>query len=302
MKKVLLTGATGFIGRHALKLLLERGFEVHALSKNGNWDRSLKSVKYHTVDLFDKEKMTHLVSILKATHLLHFAWETSKGFWNSPLNLSHLIASLHLTQQFVLHGGSRMVIAGTCAEYAWGDQPLNESHSPILPTTFYGYCKSFLYKVLEPFCHEKGVSLAWGRIFSPYGPFEKKERLVPSLITALLQKRSAICQSKESVRDFLHVEDVANAFITLLEHPFKGCLNIGSGKATKNEEIASFLARELKAPHLLQLCSTPFTSINPHRITADVSLLKKELQWQPRIPLEEGLVRTIAWWEDEISN
>src|SRR5215207_601381 len=119
MKKVLVTGASGFIGRHCLPLLLERGFEVHALSQKplpgpGN------DVIWHSQNFLDDNKTQRLIENVQPSHCLHFAWYTEPGkYWSSPENLRWIASSALLLYSFNQNGGERFVGAGTCAEYDW---------------------------------------------------------------------------------------------------------------------------------------------------------------------------------------
>ncbi len=129
MKKVLLTGATGFIGKHTIPFLLSEGFEVHAISRNAF--PLPPEVHIHPVDLFDDHQTTKLLKQIKVTHLLHFAWYAVPGkFWSSEANLKWVASSLKLIQEFVENGGKRLVVSGTCAEYEWGLNPATNSLRP----------------------------------------------------------------------------------------------------------------------------------------------------------------------------
>src|SRR3972149_2589295 len=116
MKNVLITGAGGFIGRHCLPFLLERGYKVHApLNKS----RPIEAgpVQWHQVDLLDSRRLTKLLDQVQPTHLLHFAWVTEhKAYWASLANLDWVRSTLELLLRFTNRGGRRAVIAGTCAE------------------------------------------------------------------------------------------------------------------------------------------------------------------------------------------
>ena len=117
MKRVLVTGATGFVGRHSPLALAARGFEVHATCLTGTPDTS---ATWHRVDLLDHAQVDRLLNEVRPTHLLHFAWYAVHGkYWTSTENLRWVESSLALLRSFVDRGGRRAVIAGTCTEYDW---------------------------------------------------------------------------------------------------------------------------------------------------------------------------------------
>src|SRR5205814_8609289 len=189
MKKVLVTGATGFIGRQSLSPLLARGYEVHAVTSRREPAGESPQVIWHSADLLDRRKVNTLLAKVATTHLLHFARYAAPGkYWTSPENLNWVQASLDLIRAFKKNGGSRLVAAGTCAEYQWGGfEPLSEFGTLAKPATLYGVCKHALQLMLAAYGAQEMLSVAWGRIFFLYGPHEHKSRLVASAIGSLLR-------------------------------------------------------------------------------------------------------------------
>lgn len=133
MKKVIVTGASGFIGRHALNTLIDRGFEVHAISSKSELKISDRCT-WHLINLLDSSEIMSLVKAVKPSHLLHFAWYAVPGkYWTSELNFLWVQASLELLRQFRQQGGERVVMAGTCAEYDWNYGYCSELVTPRKP-------------------------------------------------------------------------------------------------------------------------------------------------------------------------
>src|SRR5262245_28337598 len=119
MKRVLLTGATGFIGRHCLPALLAGGYEVHTVSSRAAVGHP-QGVYAHQADLLDSVQVAALFSSIRPSHLLHFAWYAQPGaYWTSLENVRWVQSSLDLLWSFVAYGGQRVVMAGSCAEYDW---------------------------------------------------------------------------------------------------------------------------------------------------------------------------------------
>src|SRR5438270_8334994 len=173
MKRVLITGGTGFVGRHTVPQLLSHGYEVHLVSRSSPALSPPRSLHYHSADLFDPRQQAILFAEVRPTHLLHFAWHTTPGeYWTSAKNLDWVRSSLLMLHNFVEAGGRRMVVAGTCAEYDWSGGRCSELLTPSLPLTLYGSCKNALRQTCEASCEQSGVECAWGRIFFLYGPHE----------------------------------------------------------------------------------------------------------------------------------
>ncbi|MEM7248344.1 MAG: NAD(P)-dependent oxidoreductase [Acidobacteriota bacterium] len=303
MRKVLLTGASGFIGRQCLPFLHERGFSVHAVSRHAPADHDPASgTTWHATDLRDPDAVARLLEEVAPTHLLHFAWIATPGvYWTSLENLDWVRASLDLLKRFEQHGGQRVVMAGTCAEYEWGSGVFHETRSPLVPATTYGQSKNHLRGLLETFARRTETSAAWGRIFFVHGPHEPHARLVASVARALLRGQNVACTHGRQVRDFLHAEDVASAFVALLDSDVTGAVNIGSGRGVTLGEVIHGLADRLDARALVQLGARECPADEVATLVADVGRLTHEVGWKPAFTLDEALDRTLASWQDELA-
>ena len=184
MNKVLVTGATGCLGRNSLPALERRGWEVHALTRRVPTNATSPTIRWHEVDLLDRAGVRSLVQTVRPAGLVHLAWDTTHGaYWKSPANLEWTAASLHLLHDFAAVGGRRVVVAGSSAEYEWGgDAPLDERRSRLCPDSSYGTCKNALRQIVEAWAPGAGVSWAWGRIFNLFGPEDNPVRLLPKVI------------------------------------------------------------------------------------------------------------------------
>ncbi len=298
MKKVLLTGATGFIGNYCLPLLLADGYEVHAVSSRVETFDTLPEVRWHRTDLLDSGRVSELMAKVQPTHLLHLAWYAEPGKYGTSLeNFRWVKASLDLFQAFASCDGHRVVMAGSCAEYDWQHAGLcSEKTTPLVPSTLYGACKHSLHVMLNAFARQNGLSAAWGRIFFLYGPHEHPERLIASVIRALLRNEPARCSHGNQIRDFLCTEDAAAAFVALLNSEVDGAVNIASGQAVSLQEIVYKVAEKLDRPDLVQLGAVPAPQNDPLFLVADVNRLRSDVGWSPQYDLDQGLERTISWW------
>ena len=226
IKRVLVTGATGFLGRASLLPLVERGYEIHAITRR-EFPAHSKEIVWHYGDLLNREFIEKLVGTLRPTHLLAFAWHMKPGdTYHSLENFRWVEASLHLLRCFGQNGGRRVVMAGSCAEYDWHAGTCHETSTQLLAKSQYGVAKQALYLSFLSMCDALKISGAWGRLFFVYGPHEHPQRLASSIIVSLLDNRFADCSSGQHARDFMHVEDAASAYVALLDSKVEARLSI----------------------------------------------------------------------------
>jgi nucleoside-diphosphate-sugar epimerase len=306
VKRVLVTGARGFVGRHSLQPLAKRGYEIVAPTSgtaSGTASGSDLAVHWVTCDLLDAGATERLIAATRPTHLLHLAWYTEHGrFWNGRENLPWLAASIRLIDAFVASGGERAVIAGSCAEYDWSaPQPCGEFSTPLHPHTLYGACKTALMDVTSAHAAIAGFSLACGRIFLAHGPHEGAARFVPSLIRSMLAEQPALMTHGLQQRDFLHVADVADAFAALLDCAVTGPVNIGSGQPVRLLDVAKHISHRLDRLPLLHAGALPARPDDPDALYADAARLRDEVRWTPRFSLAAGLDDSIAWWRSQVA-
>jgi nucleoside-diphosphate-sugar epimerase len=302
MARVLVTGASGFVGRAAVDALRERGHEIHAVARRAAPE--VDADAWHEADVLSPTAVDGVVRAARASHLLHLAWATEHGaFWDDPTNSDWSSASLRLVQAFAEVGGVRAVVAGSCAQYDWSQQALgpsgraDEATSPRRPATVYGSAKQAAAEKIAAWSAANGFSSATGLLFFPYGPFDKAERLVPSVTLTLEAGHVATVKTGSEVRDFVHVSDCAEALAALLDSDVAGDVNIGTSRGSSVADVASSVARLLGREDLLEI--EPRGEPQPgSRVIATNERLRGEVGFTPRVDLEAGLESTVAWWRD----
>ncbi|MDZ4131743.1 MAG: NAD(P)-dependent oxidoreductase [Dethiobacteria bacterium] len=297
MKKVMLTGARGFIGAHCLCALVDKGFEVHAVSSKGSYNGYTQQITWHHADLHNSEHILRLMAEVRPEYLLHLAWDVTHGvYWSSLENLRWVRAGLSLLQAFIDAGGRRSLMVGSCAEYDWNYGYCTEGLTPLKPTTLYGTCKDALHKVTAAASREAGISSAWGRFFYLYGPGEHEGRLVPAVIKALLKGEEAHCTQGDQIRDYLYVKDAAGALTALLESEVEGPVNIAAGRPIVLRELIEATASQVGRPDLVRLGALTAGKDDPPLLLANTRRLNEEVGWLPQYRLQQGLQETVSWW------
>ncbi|HYW69809.1 MAG TPA: NAD(P)-dependent oxidoreductase, partial [Pyrinomonadaceae bacterium] len=182
-----------------------------------------------------------------------------------------------------------------CAEYDWSEGRCAEATTKLKPASLYGTCKHALRLLVESYAEQTGLSAAWARLFFLYGPHEDPQRVVASVIRALLNEQPARCTSGTQQRDLLFIEDAASALVALLDSQVRGPVNIGSGQAVAVKDVVTNIGVQLDRLELIQLGALPGSPNDPPLLVAEIERLRNEVGWQPRFDLQSGLAATIEW-------
>lgn len=297
MKRLLLTGGRGFLGRHCLEAAVKAGYEVWATASPrhaGQVELGVPGVTWCSVDLLQSGAVEQLIQQVRPTHMLHTAWETSHGsYWTSPANLDWLAVGAKLFKAFSECAGQRLVVAGTCAEYDWNLGYLVDDGSCDGPATFYGRVKLAHHHAMMAAAAQLGFSAATGRIFFVYGDYENPARIVPYACRQLAAGLSAGFSSGTQRRDFMHVCDVAAGFIALLDSEISGACNVSSGTAVSLGELVGMIGALAGRPDLIHLGAHPERPNEPPLLVGDNAKLTAT-GWRPMISLSDGLTRTYS--------
>lgn len=297
MARLLITGASGFIGRALIASLVERGGnDLHAVTWGTPKVSLSDRLSWHKCSLFDPGSVDALLAMLKPEALIQLAWCADHAtYWKDPANFDWLSANLYIARAFVRQGGRRAVFAGTSAEYDWsGELPLKEFETPLKPQMLYGSCKLAAYWALKSFFEQEGVSWAWARFFNPFGPYEDRRRLIPKVCLKLLAGEELDFDAALSQRDFLHVDEVGSALAALALSEVQGPVNVGSGEGTRVRDVVATLARFAGHDGLVRFSEA---AANADYIVADVTRLRDEVGWSSSWTLERRLQQTSQWWK-----
>ena len=287
--RVLLTGATGLIGRASVAPLVARGFEVLALSRSG---RGVGDVPGIACDLLDAQDRRRAVGRAAASHLLHLAWTDGPDRWTSAANLDWAAATLALARDFATAGGDRAVMAGSCAEYDWSGPVLSED-TDLAPATLYGAAKARTGQLLVAAAPATGLSLAWARPFFVYGPGEPPGRLLGDLVRGLAAGRPVEVTDGLQVRDYLFAADLGEALAALLASPLEGPVNVASGEGTQVRDLIAEVAGQMQRRELIRWGARPRPAGDPPRIVADTGRLRQATGFRPRFSLADGVAELL---------
>ena len=298
-KRILVTGASGYIGYYCIPLLIDTGYDVHAISRSKFPYKN--DMTWHCADLMDTAKISELVSNIEPSHCLHLAWHTEHGkFWDAPNNHDWVKASLSLFEVFAKSGGQRAVIAGSCAEYDWKYGICSEYSTPINPRTIYGQCKNELHQQVIELSKLVNLNYAWARLFYLYGGNEDPNRLIPSICCSLLKGEIAKTSSGEQQRDFMYVRDASAALIAVLNSNYTGAVNIATGQVISVRDLATMIAKKIGRVDLLDSGALKLSKEEPLLLAAETAILNNVIKFIPSTTLDMGLQEAIKFWNDKL--
>lgn len=226
--------------------------------------------------------------------LIHTAWEATPGVYLESLeNRNWVNWSEALIEGSLQRGVRRFVLLGTCIEYPIIGQPLPETLDPA-PVSLYARSKDELHRRLTRRLAGTDIALVWARLFYPYGPGEHPSRLCSSLVRRLRSGERIILNTPHSTKDYIHIDDVGRALLTLASQGASQTVNIGTGVGTTVLELAQRIAGLLGRTDLVGWDDPPAPDLL-HHVVADASRLRS-MGWSPQVELEEGLrglIRTL---------
>ena len=303
--RVFVTGASGFIGAHVTRALLAKEHSVTALLVPGDSLWRLQDVKCQlgivNGRLSDSDILRLALGAFQPEACIHLAWYSEPGkYLQSAENISSLLDSLSLLRELTRVGCQQVVMAGTCAEYDTEFGYLRED-TPTRPVTLYAAAKLSCCLLGQQIAAGAKTGFAWGRIFYPYGPQEEPRRVVPAAIRSLQQGQPFPATCGEQVRDYIFVEDVADAFCVLAESGANGVFNVSSGMPVTIRQLLETIGDLMGRADLIQFGAQPYRTWEPAFICGDNHRLCNQGRWRPKNPrLLDGLSRTIEWWKGHL--
>ena len=300
---VVVTGGTGFMGLHLVRALQRRGAQVVAVGRRDAPELP-DGVHYERADLAEEGAAAILMAKLRPQRVFHLASAV-----NTARDLDVLETQIRDTQMAAVHVAracldakvQRLVHVGTCEEYGDGPAPFRESQAPA-PASPYSAAKVAATAFVRTLCVSFGLRAVIVRPFLTYGPGQPESLLVPALIHSALAGQDFAMTLGEQTREFNYIDDIVEGIVRASEvEGIEGeIINLGCGEPRRIRDLAALVLELMNDPIQLQLGSLQYRPGETWQSYCCNEKAKALLGWEPQVSLQDGLSRTIAWYQEAL--
>lgn len=309
MKRILITGGAGFIGANFAYKFLDLGYDINLLEKQGvnlwRLEEIKEKIKIHYVDLRNYKALETFIIKLNPQIILHFAtygaYQAKQQDINTTID-TNLLGTVNLVNASSKIKFECFINTGSNSEYGVKDKPMKETDL-LEPNNLYGITKAATTMYCQDITRKLGLPIVTMRPFAVYGYFEEKERLIPTIIKSCLTNTELKLSSPKSVRDFVFIEDVIDAYLKAIENiqKVKGeIFNIGSGIQSTIDEVVNIIKKINQSIIEPEYGEVKKAQYEPETWLADISKIKNMLNWQPKYNLKKGLEKNIEWFKKNL--
>jgi len=298
--RIFLTGATGFIGRYVLKHLEKEGHDILLLTRvsQENISSIIKSKKVNIVsgNLSDINKWKDKLIQFKPEVTIHLAWEGIPDY-GVKASIKNLKYGLDLFEELAEIGCRKIICTGSCWEYGQNQGEISED-LPVKSSNAFTTAKNVLHLFGREIAKENNMQFIWTRLFYVYGPGQRENSLIPYIIKCVKEGKGLKIKTPSARNDFIYVEDVVKAIVAILKKCNQNTVyNIGSGYSTSIQDIINIVYSELNFQYKSEDDLSKTEKICYDNFWADISKIKKEIGWKPKIDIENGIQKIISFYE-----
>lgn len=306
MKRALVTGAAGFVGANLTRHLLSIGNEVHIICRSESNFWRLDDIKIdlqtHNVSLSDAEALQVCLKKIKPDWIFHLAAHGAYSWQNDLQQIisTNITGTANLLSASTKTNCEAFVAAGSSSEYGYKNHPPTEDDR-VDPNSEYAIAKAAATHFCKLYAQKYGVPAIVLRLYSVYGPYEDKDRLIPTIVQNGLQGKLPPLVDPAIARDFIYIDDTIAAFIAAATKETKpgSIYNVGTGTQTTLRDVVSTAKEVFKIEQEPQWGSMPNRKWDTSVWVANNERLKRELNWQPKHSFKDGLTKTVDWYQKE---
>jgi dolichol-phosphate mannosyltransferase len=300
-RRVLITGASGFVGVNVARRMIERGHETHVLLRAAHrpWRlRDLGAHHAHVADLGDPSAVDALFAAVRPEWVLHLA---AYGAYPSQTDVRQCVrtnveGAVNLIDAAARHGVLRFVNTGSSSEYGLKDHPPDEDE-PAEPNSLYAVTKLAATGYARHVARAGRLHALTLRLYSVYGPYEEPSRLIPAAIVRGIEGRLPPLAAPEIARDFVFVDDVVDAYEAALSAgvPPGGVYNIGTGTQTSLRAVVNVARAHFDIAEEPAWGTMAARTWDTSTWVAKTARARAELGWEASTPFEKGFRLTATW-------
>jgi len=304
MKRVLITGATGFVGANLARRLLHNGHDVHLLIRQSSDPWRIKpirtDVQLHEVDLRDREALILIIDKIRPEWIFNLAvygaysWQTDF----SQMMQTNIWGTVNLVEACVKKGFEAFINTGSSSEYGFKDHAPSEMEV-LKPNSYYAVTKAASTLYCCYIAQSRQVHIPTLRLYSIYGPYEDPSRLLPTLILNGLRGTFPFLASPDNARDYVYIEDAIDAYLLAAMQPkqeFGAVYNVGSGIQTSLRKVVDVAERMFNFTDNPKWDSLPGREWDTTVWVANNQRIREKLKWQPQFNFEQGFQRMVTWF------
>jgi nucleoside-diphosphate-sugar epimerase len=303
MKRVLVTGASGFVGANLVRRLLQDGHETHLILRPSHQSWRLKDIagemRVHKADLEDRESVHRVVTSARPDWVFHLA---AYGAYPNQTSLQRMVSTNLLGCAALVDACAESCFeaflhTGSSSEYGYKDHPPSEDEL-VEPNSHYAITKAAATHYCQWAARERNLNAITVRLYSIYGPFEEPTRLIPTLIRHGLQGTLPPLASPRIARDFVYVDDAVDAMLQVASSSRASIYNICTGVQSTLADVVAIVRK------LMNISAEPVWSSMPDRSwdtdcwVGSPQKIEREIGWRAQTTLEEGLKQTISWFKE----
>lgn len=304
MKRVVITGGTGFVGANLARRVLREGHETHLLVRRDHTTWRLGPIKsdvhLHDVDLEDAQGLGRVVGAIRPDWVFHLATHGAYSWQTDVQGMvkTNIIGAINLVETCLKTGFEAFVNTGSSSEYGFKKGAPSEDE-PLEPNSHYALTKAFATLLCRYAAHHGRVHMPTVRLYAVYGPYEDPRRLIPTLILEGLRGHLPPLVHPQIARDFVYVDDVTEAYLLAATRPSQepgAIYNLGTGVQTSMREVVEVVQRVMGVAAEPRWGSMPERPWDIDVWVADNGKICRELGWRPVHTFEQGFCSTLNWF------
>lgn len=303
MKRVAITGGTGFVGANLARRLLHEGHEVHLLLRPNYTAWRIESIQadahFHEVRLEDPDDALRVIKKIRPEWVFHLAahgaysWQTDF----SQMIQTNFVSTVNLVEACLKSGFEVFVNTGSSSEYGFKDHAPSENEAPE-PNSYYAITKVSATLYCGYIARSQSVRIPTLRLYSVYGPYEEPGRLIPTLIVHGLNGKLPPLVSSHIARDYIYVDDVLDAYLLAVcdkQDAPDAIYNVGTGVQTTIEEIVEIARRVMNIAAAPEWGSMPDRAWDTGVWIANTHSIHERLGWLPHNKVGQGFRKFVDW-------